>query len=134
MAHLIAEEMSLGDMTILVKLRRGKVSLVEERIEEGATAAGKAVRDLTIPAGCTLAAIVRGREVIAPRGDTVLRPGDDVIAVVRVDQAAALARLLRRGSCIFLLASRVCSSFPRRRESKGELALDPRFLGDDMSG
>ena len=55
------------------------------------------MRDLPIPAGCTLAAIVRGREVLAPRGDTVLRPGDEVIAVVRADQAAALARLLRRG-------------------------------------
>jgi trk system potassium uptake protein TrkA len=96
MAKLIAEEMSLGDMTILVKLRRGEVSLAEERIEEGAPAAGKAVRDLAIPAGCTLAAVVRGGEVLAPRGDTVLLPGDEVIAVVRADQAAALARLLRR--------------------------------------
>ena len=96
MAKLIAEEMSLGDMTILVKLRRGEVSLAEERIEEGAPAAGKAVRDLAIPAGCTLAAIVRGRDVIAPRGDTVLLPGDEVIAVVRAAQASALALLLRR--------------------------------------
>jgi trk system potassium uptake protein TrkA len=96
MAKLIAEEMSLGDMTILVKLRRGEVSLAEERIEAGAPAAGKAVRELAVPAGCTLAAIVRGRDVLAPRGDTVLLPGDEVIAVVRTAQAAALARLLRR--------------------------------------
>jgi len=96
MAKLIAEEMSLDDMTILVKLRRGEVSLAEERIEEGAPAAGKAVRDLTIPAGCTFAAIVRGGEVLAPRGETVLRPGDEVIAVVRAGQAEALARLLRK--------------------------------------
>jgi trk system potassium uptake protein TrkA len=96
MAKLIAEEMSLDDMTILVKLRRGEVSLAEERIEAGAPAAGKAVRELEIPAGCTFAAIVRGKEVIAPRGDTVLRPGDEVIAVVRAGQAPALARLLKR--------------------------------------
>jgi trk system potassium uptake protein TrkA len=95
MAKLIAEEMSLGDMTILVKLRRGEVSLAEERIEAGAPAAGKAVRDLAIPAGCTLAAVVRGKEVLSPRGDTVLLPGDEVIAVVRAGQAAALAQLLR---------------------------------------
>jgi trk system potassium uptake protein TrkA len=97
MAKLIAEEMSLGDMMILVKLRRGEVSLVEERIEAGAPAAGKAVRDLTIPAGCTLAAIIRRGEVLAPRGETTLLPEDEVIAVVRAAQAAELARLLRRG-------------------------------------
>jgi trk system potassium uptake protein TrkA len=96
MAKLIAEEMSLGDMTILVKLRRGEVSLAEERIEEGAPAAGKAIRVLAIPAGCTIAAIVRGKNVLAPRGDTVLLPDDEVIAVVRTAQAAELARLLRR--------------------------------------
>ena len=96
MAKLIAEEMSLGDMMILVKLRRGEVSLVEERIEAGAPAAGKTVRELAIPAGCTLAAVIRKGEVLAPRGDTVLYPQDEVIALVRAAHAAELARLLRK--------------------------------------
>ena len=96
MARLIAEEMSLGDMMILVKLRRGEVSLVEERIEAGAPAAGKTVRELAIPAGCTLAAVIRKGEVLAPRGDTVLYPQDEVIALVRATHAAELARLLRK--------------------------------------
>jgi len=78
MAKLIAEEMSLGDMMILAKLRRGEVSLVEERIEPGAPAAGKAVRDLPLPAGCTLAAIIRRGEVLTPRGDTRLQPEDEL--------------------------------------------------------
>jgi trk system potassium uptake protein TrkA len=96
MAKLIAEELSLGDMMTLVKLRRGEVSLVEERIEEGAPAAGKAVRDLELPPGCTLAAVIRTGAVLAPRGDTRLLPGDEVIAVVRTDQEADLNRLLTR--------------------------------------
>ncbi|HWR96946.1 MAG TPA: TrkA family potassium uptake protein, partial [Candidatus Methanoperedens sp.] len=97
MAKLIAEEMSLGDMMILVKLRRGEVSLVEERIEAGAAADGKAVRDLPLPGGCTLAAVIRQGEVLAPRGDTVLAAGDELIALVRSDQQAQLSALLRRG-------------------------------------
>ena len=32
MAHLIEEEMSMGDMMTLLKLRRGNYSLVEEKI------------------------------------------------------------------------------------------------------
>jgi trk system potassium uptake protein TrkA len=97
MAKLIAEEMSLGDMMILVKLRRGEVSLVEERIEAGSAADGNAVRDLPLPDGCTLAAVIRRGEVLAPRGDTVLRAGDELIAVARADQQARLSALLRRG-------------------------------------
>jgi len=94
MAKLIAEEMSLGDMMTLVKLRKGEVSIVEEKIEEGAFAAGKAVKEVPLPSGCTLAAIIRKGEVITPRGDTVLQPNDEVLAVVRTDQQAELNRLL----------------------------------------
>ena len=94
MAKLIAEEMSLGDMMTLVKLRRGEVSIVEEKIEEGAAAAGKAVRDVPWPSGSTLAAVIRKGEVIFPHGDTLLQPNDEVLAVVHADHEAELNRLL----------------------------------------
>jgi trk system potassium uptake protein TrkA len=94
MAKLIAEEMSLGDMMTLVKLRKGEVSIVEEKIGAGAMAAGKLIRDIPLPSGCTLAAVVRKGEVITPRGDTLLQPNDEVLAVVRTEQEAELHRLL----------------------------------------
>ncbi len=96
MAKLIAEEMSLGDMMTLLKLRKGEVALVEEKIAPEAHAAGKMVRDLALPANCTLAAIIRKDEVLPIRGETVLRQGDEVIAVVSSKQQAALAELLGR--------------------------------------
>jgi trk system potassium uptake protein TrkA len=46
LASLIQEEMSLGDMVTLLKLRRGNYSLVEERVSEGAQAIGMALKDL----------------------------------------------------------------------------------------
>ncbi len=94
MAKLIAEEMSLGDMMTLLKLRKGEVALVEEKIAPGAQAAGKMVRDLALPADCTLAALIRRDEVLPIRGETVLKQGDEVIAVVSSKQQAALAELL----------------------------------------
>ncbi len=94
MAKLIAEEMSLGDMMMLVKLRRGEVSIVEEKIETGAPAAGKMVHEVPLPNGCTLAAIIRSGEVILPRGDTLLQPDDEVVAVIRAGQEAELNKLL----------------------------------------
>ena len=94
MAKLIAEEMSLGDMMTLVKLRKGEVSIVEEKIEPGAPAAGQAIKSVPLPSGCTLAAIIRKGEVITPRGDTLLQPNDEVVAVIRTEQEAELHRLL----------------------------------------
>ena len=49
MAHLILEEMSLGDMMTLLKLRRGAYSLVEEKVHPQAVAAGKRVAELQLP-------------------------------------------------------------------------------------
>jgi Trk K+ transport system NAD-binding subunit len=54
------------------------------------------VRDLSLPANCTLAAIIRKDEVIAVRGETVLQPGDEVLAVVASSQQSALESLLGR--------------------------------------
>jgi trk system potassium uptake protein TrkA len=95
MAHLIAEEMSLGDMITLLKLRRGQYSLVENRVDPRAAAAGKPLKEIDLPRECVLAAIIRGGELIIPRGETVLQPDDEVLALVHISQLDRLASLLR---------------------------------------
>jgi trk system potassium uptake protein len=94
MAHLIAEEMSLGNMMTLLKLYKGEYSLVEEKVHPAATAAGGKVADLHFPTECILAGIIREGRLIIPHGDTVLHPGDEVLAVVHASRAAQLALIL----------------------------------------
>ena len=93
---LIAEEMSLGDMMTLLKLRTGDVELVEEKIAETSRVNGKAIKDIEWPAQCTLAAVIRKGDVIAPNGNTVLQAFDEVLAVVRTSERSALAKILGR--------------------------------------
>jgi trk system potassium uptake protein TrkA len=81
MARLIEEEMSLGDMMTLLKLRRGQYSVIEEKIPSGAKAVGVAIKDLTLPEQCVIAAIIRDGKVIVPRGITTLEVGDEILAV-----------------------------------------------------
>jgi trk system potassium uptake protein TrkA len=94
MGHLIIEEMSMGDMVTLLKLRRGQYSLIEEKVAPGSIADGRAVRDLALPAKCVLAAVLRKGELIIPRGDTVLQSADEVLAVVHASQVQHLADVL----------------------------------------
>jgi trk system potassium uptake protein TrkA len=96
MAKMIEEEMSLGDMMILSKLRRGKYSLVEEKIWPGALAVGKTVKELKLPSNCNIAGILRSSEMILPNGSTVLQAEDEVVALVDEDAAVELARVLGR--------------------------------------
>ena len=94
LAHLIAEEMSLGEMMTLLKLRTGQYALVEEQVHTRAPAVGTALRDLPLPSECALAAIIRSGQLLIPRPDLVLQPADEVLAVVHASQAAQLAALL----------------------------------------
>jgi trk system potassium uptake protein TrkA len=93
MASLIVEEMSLGDMITLLKLRRGQYSLVEEKIPLGARAVGVALKDLPLPEHCVIAAIIRNGEIVVPRGVTAFEVGDEVLAVTDREGATRLAAL-----------------------------------------
>jgi trk system potassium uptake protein TrkA len=98
LASLIEEEMSLGDMMTLLKLRRGQYSLVEEKIPAGAKAVGVAIKDLDLPQECVIAAIIRNGKMVLPRGVTVLEVGDEVLAVTNRHGAEQLATLLAQPS------------------------------------
>lgn len=94
MAHLIQEEMSLGDMMTLLKLRRGRYSVVEEKVPPGAKAVGVQIKDLGLPDQCVIAAIIRDGHITLPRGTAVLEEGDEVLAVTDDEGARRLAVLL----------------------------------------
>jgi trk system potassium uptake protein TrkA len=94
MAHLIQEEMSLGDMMTLLKLRRGRYSLVEEKVPPGAKAIGVQIKDLGLPDSCVIAAFIRHGQITLPRGTSTFEEGDEVLAVTDDEGAKELARLL----------------------------------------
>ena len=93
LARLIAEEMSLGDMLMLLKLRRGEYSLVEERLRPGAPAVGTKLKDLHMPGDCAIAAVFRKGKVIVSHSELVFQADDDVL-VVTSKQALSPVRSL----------------------------------------
>jgi trk system potassium uptake protein TrkA len=94
LARLVAEEMSLGDMMTLLKLRKGEYSLVEEKVHPLSPAANMNLRDLLIPSECVIVAIIRKNQLLIPHGDTILQPADEVLALVHASQVEQLAILL----------------------------------------
>lgn len=96
LAKLTAEEMSIGDMMTMLKIRRGMYSLVEEKIAPNAPAIGKAIKDLPFPTNCVISGIIRKGEIVMPRGITVLEQDDEVLALVDDSSREELAKLLSR--------------------------------------
>jgi trk system potassium uptake protein TrkA len=93
-AHLIQEEMSLGDMMTLFKIRRGRYSVVEEKVPAGAKVIGLQLKDMGLAEHCVIAAIIRDGVMTLPRGDSTLQAEDEIIAVVSPEGAQMLANLL----------------------------------------
>jgi len=94
LAHLIEEEMSLGDMMTLFKIRRGKYSVVEEKVPAGAKVIGVQLKDMDLAEHCVIAAIIRDGVMTLPRGDSMLQENDEIIAVTSTEGTKKLAELL----------------------------------------
>jgi len=95
LASLIQEEMLLGDMMTLLKLRRGRYSLVEEKVPAGARAIGIPLKNLGLPEECVIAAIIRKGKICLPRGNSTFEAGDEILAITSPEAAARLAELLK---------------------------------------
>jgi trk system potassium uptake protein TrkA len=94
LAHLIQEEMSLGDMMTLFKIRRGKYAVVEEKVPAGAKAIGIELKDMGLAEYCVVAAIIRDGQMILPRGESTFQENDEIVAVASSEGAQKLAELL----------------------------------------
>jgi trk/ktr system potassium uptake protein len=93
LAGLIEQELSVGDMMTLLKLRKGSYSLVSETLPAEARAVGQALRDLEFPRNAVVCAILRRNDVVIPRGDVRFEAGDEVLALVDEASAPELAAL-----------------------------------------
>ena len=94
MARLIEEEMSLGDMMTIFKIRRGRYSVVEEKVPAGAKAIGIELKNMGLAEHCVIAAIIRDGVMTLPRGDSTLQEDDEIIAVASSEGVQKLSDLL----------------------------------------
>ncbi len=93
-AKVIEEEVSFSDFVNLMSFKRGKLAIVRVDLPSDSPVINKEVKDITLPQDAVLVSIVRGEEVILPKGNTVLKPGDDVIALTLVGNEPQLLSLL----------------------------------------
>ncbi|MDP2044224.1 MAG: NAD-binding protein [Candidatus Omnitrophota bacterium] len=93
-AKIIEEEVSFSDFVNLMSFKRGKLAIVRVDLPEDSPVINKEVKDIIMPLDAVLVSILRGEEVILPKGNTVLKPGDDVIAITLIGNEPQLLNLL----------------------------------------
>lgn len=90
--HLIEQEIETGEIIPLAALQRGEIEIVDIELSSRSPVVGKHIRDLKLPENALIACIIRHDNAMIPQADTVLEPGDSVIALV----SAQNERLLRK--------------------------------------
>lgn len=93
-SKVIEEEVSFSDFVNLMSFKRGKLSIVRIDLPGDSPVINKQVQDVRLPADSVLVSILRGEEVIIPKGNTMLEAGDDIIAITLVGNEPQLLNLL----------------------------------------
>jgi len=87
---MVEEEVTVGDLVRLLPLERGGISIVEMTVPAVAPNAGRPLYELRLPPDSTIVAIIRESHVVIPQPETVIAPGDEVLALTVPDSENAL--------------------------------------------
>lgn len=94
LTKIIEEEATLSDLVTLFSFKRGKLSIIRVSLTEDSPVVFKSLREIKIPTNSVLISILRGNEVIIPKGSTILKPQDDVVALTTIENERELFNLM----------------------------------------
>ena len=93
---LVEHEVPEHGIVRLLELRKENLEIVELQVDRGSPSAGKRIAGLTLPEGARLISVMRNGKSDLAHDSTVLRPGDQVLAVVEPGKEDQLYRVLVR--------------------------------------
>lgn len=92
--NLISQSIPNRSFIHLLELQGGGLAIVEATVTEDSPVANHSLESIDLPFNCAIAAVIRGPEVIVPDGQTVLEPGDELIAITKGEDEDKLRDLL----------------------------------------
>ncbi|MCB0979244.1 MAG: NAD-binding protein [Ilumatobacter sp.] len=91
---LVQEAVTVGSFVRLLAFEGGKAKLCEVTLAAGGPATDREIVELGFPRDATVVAILREERVVVPRGDTILRAGDEVLVLVTADSEDGVRTIL----------------------------------------
>lgn len=94
LTSLVEEAVNVGTLVRLFSFEGGRARLSEVRLAEGSPASDHEIVELGLPRASSVVAVLRDDQVVVPRGDTVLRVGDEVLVLVTDESEAEVREIL----------------------------------------
>lgn len=87
---LVEEAVTVGDLVRILRLEGGRVGLLELTIPDTWPNAGRPLYELRLPTDSAIVAVLRDGHVVIPQPETVITPGDEVLALAAGEAEATL--------------------------------------------
>jgi len=87
---LIEQEVEESGIKTIMKLKKGKIVLIEIDVESTNIICGKLIKDIQLPHDCIFMSIIRDDEIIIPNGFTIIKNGDCIVAATSKDKQQEL--------------------------------------------
>ena len=76
---------SLGDTKTILTVGGKEAQLMDIKVKQESPIAHKEIKNAGLPKGCIIVSIMRGDKTLIPEGNTILRPGDNVTLLSRLN-------------------------------------------------
>jgi trk system potassium uptake protein TrkA len=91
---LIEHEVPEHDLVHLLELRKENLEIIEVEIDKKCPCVGKPVEDLGFPTGSRLISVLRDGQAEIAVGATVLKEGDQVLAILEPGREGEVRKIL----------------------------------------
>ena len=93
-SQMINQEVSLEELSTLLKLKQGKLFIVQGKVSKKSPLTKKPIKDIKLPGNCIIVSILRKDDVIVPKGDTLIMANDEILVVTTPENEKHLNKLL----------------------------------------
>lgn len=95
---LVEQKITFDDITNLIPIEEGKVTISEIHLKQGVPAVKYAIRDIpALPQDAVIACIFRGDKVVIPRGKVKMEENDRVLLITLPESLGAAIKALTGG-------------------------------------
>ena len=92
--NLIEQEVNSAELHLLATLNKGKAAICTITLPEDSVLDGVSLKDITLPKGSLIISLVRNDNMMIPNGFTMIRAGDEIVAVCEGESQKELMKVL----------------------------------------
>lgn len=96
LANRILRLVHAGGASSLSVLEEGQIEILELTVAHDAPVAGRRIADIKFPEGALIATILRGDDVVVPKGDDTILGGDSVVVISRARILETVKKIFHR--------------------------------------